>query len=236
MRILNRLAGRAGRPRSAALAAALLVLLTAPAAFAAWMSINTNDGQIAGNLGPALYTSTCSDGTVANYLEIKNAWAVEDGSNFYFRLEACAQPAGMEIQSLRIGAGFDCNNDGDVLDGYVTGPDGDRKLIYWPNADQVWIYSGTNQQIIQLPDETYGERVGATYDWRVPIDKLPPDCRASSVTIGRALATARIMGGSPVTQDETPLAQYNHRIDYGDAKTTPRCPTGGMARWADGAL
>lgn len=218
MRTLNHLAGPTPRPHIAALLAAAFLALAAPVAFAAWMSINTNDGQIAGNLGAPLYSSACSDGTLANYLEIKNAWAVQDGSNFYFRLEACAQPAaGTEIQTLRIGAGFDCNNDGDVLDGFVTGPDGDRKLVYWPNADQVWIYSGSNQQIIQMPDNSYGERISATYDWRVPIDKIPPDCRASVLTIGRGFATAKMISGSPVNQDESPLTPFNHPVDYGDA-------------------
>lgn len=213
------LAGGASRRRLVVIAlAAFLLLLAAPLAFAGWMKINTNDGQVAENLGAALYTSTCSDATLANYLEIKNVWAVNDGAGFYFRLEACAAPAaGTETTSLRIGAGFDCNNDGDVADPYVSGPDGDRKAVYWPNADQVWLYSGTNQQIVQMADGTYGERVTASYDWWIPLDKLPPDCRASSHTIGLALATAKIVGAAPVTQDESPLSQWNHPIDYGDA-------------------
>ncbi len=212
--------GIAPRTRTAVVVAALSVLLVVSVASAAWMSINTNDGLVAGNLGTPLYTNPVNDPNLADYLQIKNAWAVNDGTGFYFRLEAYGQPAaGTETQTLRVGVGFDCNNDGDVADPYVSGPDGDRKVVYWVNstADQVWIYSGTNQQIIQLPDNTYGERVGATYDWWVPIKYLPPACRASAATIRLGLATVKMVSGSPVTQDDTPLYPWNNPIDYGDA-------------------
>lgn len=219
--MIHRILFARGAPRIRRMAfgaTAFLLLAGASSALAAWMMLNTNDGVVNTNIGAPFYTSGGNNGSIADYLEINRAWAVNDGDGFYFRLEARAQPAGgSELTTLRIGAGFDCNNDGDVDDGFVSGPDGDRKVVYWPNSDQVWIYSGTNQQIVQMPDNSYGERVGATYEWWVPIRLLPPDCRASSHTIGLALATVQMSGGQPQTRDQTPLQQWNHRIDYGDA-------------------
>jgi hypothetical protein len=226
MRTLSRLAGRTRWPRLAALALAMLI--AAPIASAGWLSPNTNNNA-QDDFGSPIYTSDCSDTTVDDYLEIKNAWITNDGTNLYYKLEACGTTTG--YTNIRYAGGLDCNNDGDVDDPYIDGPDGDRKAVYLPGADQVYLVDGKNNNIIQLQGNQFSERIGSTavFEWQMPLQYIYPNCRASAYSIKMGLGTALISGGRPVTKDMTPEYDRLMPIDYGDAinpdptATPPTC-------------
>jgi hypothetical protein len=220
MRTLHRLAGPARRPRIAALAAALLLLLAAPAAFAGWLSPNTNNNA-QDNFGAAIYTGACANSSISDYVEIKNAWIANDGTNLYFKVEACATTS--SYQNVRFAGGLDCNGDGDVTDADGATP-GDRKVVYTPKygtngGDQVNVVDGGNNLMFQMPDNNYGERVGSTavFEWYATLQSIHPDCRSSAVTINMGLGTAELVNGVARTRDTTPQLGWPIPIDYGDA-------------------
>ncbi len=208
-----------GAPRTrlaAVVLAALVVLIAAPVALAGWITINTNNNQ-SDNYGTPIYTSTCSNTGIDDYLEIKNAWIANDGTNLYFKLEACGTTTG--YSSVRYAGGLDCNNDGDVSDPYVNGPDGDRKVVFLPGADQVYLVDGANNNIVQLQGNQYSERIGSTalFEWQMPLQYIYPACRASEFAIKMGVGTALFVGGRPQTKDQTPETPWSIPIDYGDA-------------------
>lgn len=223
------------RPQLAAfILAALLLLLAAPAAFAGWITINTtNNAQ--DDFGAPLYTSTCANANIDNWLEIKNAWIANDGLNVYFKIEACGTTS--NYQNIRYAGGFDCNNDGDVSDGDTTTP-GDRKVVYTPpytsggqpTGDQVNVVDGKNDLKFQMPNSSYGERIGTTavFEWYTTLQSIPPDCRSSASVIKVGFGTA-LISGTAQTKDTTPQFAWPMPIDYGDANnpnpnaTPPTC-------------
>ncbi len=211
----------AGRRRGNALVsllsgAILLMLIAAPIVSAGWITINTNNGSVDSQWGTPLYTSTCSNGSLADGLEIRNAWLVNDGTALYFRIETCGTAA--LYNNIRMGAGIDCNNDGDVADPISGGgATGDRKVVFWITPDQVWLVDSSNAQLIQMPDNSYSERISTDFEWQLPLSYLYPACRGSTSTVGLTLATVQIIGGAARTQDQTALVPWNIPMDYGDA-------------------
>lgn len=206
--------------RVAALAALLLLLCAAPTALAGWITINTNDGA-AGNFGAPVYTSDCSDGSVADHVEIKNAWIANDGTNLYFKLEACGVTT--NYNPVRYAAGLDCNSDGDADDASSGTFPGDRKAVYLPptnqgGGDQVLLVDGANNIIYQLPNNSYSERIGtsAVFEWQMPLQHIYPECRASLSPIPVLLGTG-LTSSSPPTKDLTPEYSWSIPLDYGDA-------------------
>lgn len=208
---------RRGHARASMLSGViLLMLIAAPIVSAGWITINTDDGLVDSQWGTPVYTSTCSNGSLADGLEIRNAWRVNDGTALYFRIETCGTAT--SYTNIRLGAGIDCNNDGDVVDPISGGgATGDRKAIFWISADQVWLVDGANNQVIQMPDNSYSERITTNFEWRLPLSYLYPACRGSTSPIGLALATVQISGGTPQTKDQTALTPWNIPLDYGDA-------------------
>ncbi len=199
--------------------AALLLLLAAPAAFAGWLSPNTNNNA-EDNFGAPVYTSDCSDTTYAPHLTIKNAWIANDGTNLYFKIEACGTTT--SYQYIRYAGGLDCNGDGDVSDADVGTTLGDRKVVYWPrygasSGDLVSVVDGRNETRFQMPDATYGERVGSTavFEWYATLQSIYPNCRSSAVVIQMGHGTGQT-NSNPVTKDETAFAPWPIPIDYGD--------------------
>lgn len=235
---------RVSRAHLAIAAVVLLLLISVPVTFAAvsvriensvlaptteclnctpWRTINTSNG-IVDDLGSAntyVPSPSCANASLADYLEVKQATIVNDGSGFYFRIELCAAPTTQQRTNLRMGAGLDCNHDGDTADAWGGQADpntGDRKVVYWIAQDQVVIVDGGNSTVLQLssngPD---GEELsGSTvYEWRAPLERIYPDCRGSVSTIGIGLGT--VLLPSPATRDQTPDYDWSHPIDYGDA-------------------
>lgn len=196
-------------------AAMLLWLGAAPSASAGWVTIDTDNGAIDAQWGAPIYQGACNNASIADSLEIRNGWVLNDGTDLHFRLETCAQAS--SYNNIRFGAGIDCNNDGDIVDPANSGPYGDRRAVYWVSADQVWLFDGTNSQLTQMPNNSYSERVTVNFEWRLSLSALYPACRASASTIGVALATVEIAGGRPQTRDQTPLYPWNIPMDYGDA-------------------
>ncbi len=194
----------------------LLMLIATPIVLAGWITINTDNGSVDSQWGTPVYTSTCSNGSLADGLEIRNAWLVNDGTALYFRIETCGTAA--VYKNIRMGAGIDCNDDGDVVDPMSGGgATGDRKVVFWIFADQVWLVDGANTQVIQMPDNSYSEQIGPNFEWRLPLKYLYPACRGSTSTVGLALATVEISGGTAQTRDQTALLPWNIPMDYGDA-------------------
>jgi hypothetical protein len=219
MRTLYQLAGRTRRPHVVALAlAALVALFIVPATFAGWLTPNVNNNA-QDDFGAPVYTSACDDPNIAQHLEIKNAWIANDGTHIYFKIEACGTTT--SYQYIRYAGGLDCNNDGDVSDG-DTATLGDRKVVYWPTygggGDQVNVVDGRNETRFQMPDATYGERIGSTaiFEWRATLQSIYPECRSSTVVIQMGHGTGQT-NSNPVTKDETALAPWPMPIDYGDA-------------------
>lgn len=208
------------RPQLAAfIIAALLFTLAASAASAGWLSPNTNNNA-QDNFGAPVYTSACANATIDNHLEIKNAWIANDGTNLYFKLEACGTFS--NYQNIRYAGGLDCTGDGDINDG-DTATLGDRKVVYTPpfgtnSGDQVNVVDGKNDLKFQMPNNTYGERVGATaiFEWYTTLQSIHPDCRSSATTIKMGLGTA-LISGTAQTKDTTPQLDWPMPIDYGDA-------------------
>lgn len=201
---------------------ALLGILVASTAFAAWTTISTTDNAI-GSWGTAAYTSACGNGSLDNRYEIKNAWYTNDGSSIFFHIETCTGPALQGNTNLRVSGTIDCNNDGDFTDPYVSGPDGDRLVNYDPNSDNLALVTST-QNVAGLP-KTYGEKIPsnqAHVEWKVDLANLYPACRGSTGEIHVALAVINV-STSAVWDQTTPSAgwAYNIPIDYGDLPDTP---------------
>lgn len=201
-----------------ALLAVVAILAFAAVAFAAWVTINTNDSAVDGGWGTPFYTSTCSNGSVDDGYEIRNAYVANDGTNIYFRMTTCGTPSTSQLLSrLRIAGALDCNNDGDVDDPASGGPQGDRVGVYAPNSDGYGLYDGTNTQVAGL-SPNLAERInppGVDYELAIPLEVLYPGCRGSTSTIGVGMGTVEV-AAQALTRDETPLISWNIPIDYGD--------------------
>jgi hypothetical protein len=220
MRHFRSLRSRARHLRAAAFTAALLLLLlTAPALFAGWITVNTNNNA-ADDFGPPVYTSNCGNGSIADQFEIKNGWIAYNGTDIAFKLEACGTAS--SYSNVRYAGGLDCTRDGDVndADGATLG---DRRVVYQPQSgsagDKVTVVDGANNTMFEVQDVNYGERIGSTaiFEWKAPLQYIPPDCRASVFTIGMGHGTAEIVTGRAQTRDQSPLNQRAIPIDYGDA-------------------
>jgi len=213
---------RAGFSRNlqlAILGTALLLLAALPAA-ADWVTISTTDGSIADWSAQPLYTTDCSNANIVDHMEIRNAWIVNDGTEIAFRIETCATAA--SYQNIRMVAGLDCNHDGDFVD---TDPGGDRRIVqiipYSSIQDEVEVYDGGTYLIYELAG--HSERIGANFEWRLPLSYLEPTCRGSfdrddpAQWLGVGLATVQMGFPSPTIVDQTPYQHWYIPLDYGDA-------------------
>ncbi len=189
-----------------------------------WRTINTDNGTVddLGNAQVYAPSPACTNANLADYLEIKQAWIVNDGRAFYFRIQLCVAPTTQQRNNLRMGAGLDCNHDGDVADpwGNQTNPNsGDRKFVYQAASDQVLVLDGQNTTVLNLPSggAIYGEELsGSTvYEWQAPLERVYPGCRGSVSVIGLGVGTVALP--SPAPKDQTPSYDWSHPIDYGDA-------------------
>lgn len=198
--------------------------------FATWFTINTNNNAVDTSAwstvqaqGTAYYTDACQTPAPGNANEIKNAWFSSDGTYLNFRVEMCNSGEALGTDTtLRMIAGIDCNNDGDFTDPYVTGPDGDRLVVYYNGTDQVTLTDGGGNPVKTVPNNTYAEKVpGSTrnnIEWKVPIEYLPPDCRGSVESHGIAWTTVRVAPTPAVTLDfSKETLVWSNPIDYGDA-------------------
>lgn len=201
-----------------ALLAVVAILAFAAVAFAAWVTINPNNSAVDSGWGAPFYSSTCSNGSLDDGYEIRDAYLANDGTNIYFRMTTCGVPGSSQLLTrLRIAGAIDCNNDGDVDDPASGGPQGDRVGVYAPNGDGYGLYDGTNVQVAGL-SPNLAERInppGVDYELAIPLEVLYPGCRGSTSTIGLGLGTVEVTAQA-TPRDETPLVQWNIPIDYGD--------------------
>jgi len=213
------LTGLGRKPQLAMLGTVLLLLAALPAA-ADWVTISTTDGQVDPDWPAPLYTTDCSNANIVDHMEIRNAWIVNDGTEIAFRIETCNTTT--SYQNIRMVAGLDCNHDGDFVD---VDPGGDRRIVqiipYGSIEDEVEVYDGGTYLIYELAD--HSERVGANFEWRLPLSYLEPTCRGSFDRddpvqwLGVGLATVQMGFPSPTIVDQTPYHQWYIPLDYGDA-------------------
>jgi len=205
----------------------LLLAVVAATAYAAWNTIDTDDHSIDTNWSASTqkYTSTCSDGAIADKYEIREAHFTNDGDNLYFRVDNCVRfSSGTGYSNLRLVAGIDCNSDGDVDDPIIggDGQTGDRRVTFTPNNDVVLVYDGENNPVVGYTSQPeLGEQIneGSTrsvWEWQMPLADLYPACRGSAVARDIALATVDV----ETEKDSTALYTWNNPIDFGDAPTT----------------
>ncbi len=208
-------------------------LVLASAAFAGWSTISTNNGQVDAAWGTASYTETC-DVPARPGDDLQSAWINYDGAQLYFRIKTCGASA-MSNANMRAIAALDCNNNLDFDEPYVSGPDGDRRIVYYHSNGAVWVLDGQNNPVIQL-DATHSEVVGGDVEWRVPLTNLYPGCRGSTspINIGWVIADTTTNPATVVDQSDT-VYQHSNPMDFGDAgqaNITPGpCGTPGANNW-----
>lgn len=197
-------------------AAALLVF--AAAAWAAWVTIDTNNDALDGTWGTAFYTSTCTNGSVDNRGEIKNAWIRNNGVSIYFRMEVCQAPALTFNTNLRATGALDCNQDGDFTDPYIIGPEGDRIVNYNPDETNLAVAILDGEGILTgTYTNDYGERPPgslANMEWKVDLRDIPPDCQGSVHPINAAVVVLNV--DTRIVVDSSTVVQYSIPLDYGD--------------------
>lgn len=201
---------------------ALLVAAIAPVAFAAWTTINTDDGQVDPSWGSPDYTDACTF-TSRQVDEIKSAWIRWDGTALYFRMDTCATPplttAGPG-HKMRAIAAIDCNKNGSFQDPDSGGTYGDRLVAYYDDADAVWLLTGSGTAVYQLPNATYAEEVPTasptSIEWRMPIQYIYPACRGSIDALQVVLATVEVQGFNSTTIDQSSPVTWHNPMDYGD--------------------
>lgn len=220
LKIAKRLMRGFGRKPQLAILGTVLLLLTALPAVADWVTISTTDAQVDPNWPAPLYTTDCTNANIVDHMEIRNAWIVNNGTNIAFRIETCNTTT--SYQNIRMVAGLDCNHDGDFVD---ADPNGDRRIVqiipYSSIQDEVEVYDGGTYLIYELAD--HSERIGANFEWQLPLSYLEPACRGSFDRddpvqwLGVGLATVQMGFPSPTIVDQTPYQQWYIPLDYGDA-------------------
>lgn len=210
-------------------------LVIASAAFAGWSTINTDGGTVDAAWGTPSYTESCNVPARPGD-DIQNAWVAYDGSQLYFRIQACGSPIFSNTANMRAIAAIDCNNNGTFDEKYVAGPDGDRRIVFYASNGAVWVLDGQNNPVIQL-DATHSEAIGADAEWRVELTNLYPGCRGSTGQINIVWAMADTSTNPATTIDQTDtLYAFNNPMDFGDAgqaNTTPAvCGTPAANNWA----
>jgi hypothetical protein len=207
----------------------LSLLSTVTAAQAVYRTINLNDDTLDPQWqATPVYTSNCSNGSINNQDEIKNAWitnrdpAGANGGWYYFRIETCAAPA-LSTSSILAAVQFDCNNDGDFTDPAGSPPNfGDRKVAYSAGADFTYYLSGTNVNLGGGSDPAtlspscntelyHGERPSgsnANVEWGFQFCDMPPGCRGGDdppIPIHFQIGTGNTSGA---VIDQSPVFEY----------------------------
>ena len=113
------------------LGAVLTGVMLASVVLAGWTTIDVGNSTIdTATWGTADYSDAANnDPGITDRDEIKNAWVRYDGTNIYFRIETLAAEA-LSAANMRAVGGIDCNDDGDFSDPFISGPDGDRLIVF----------------------------------------------------------------------------------------------------------
>ena len=222
----KQLASAGARRRTLIIAAvALMLLVFATAVFAAFYTIDTDDGTVAewSAQGVPLFQSDPSGDVAPDYAgedqsDILNVWvATTDNRRLAFLMETAASPAldvidpetGEPLARMAVAA-LDCD-----LDGRTDGPH-DLLLAYAPLGDTVWMISGDLNQGLSLgsgddDDPTLGQVVDNFVEWGVPLSHLAfskplinwtVDC-TNAINIGFATVDASEWPGPSGIIDET---------------------------------
>ncbi|RMH01310.1 MAG: hypothetical protein D6706_02025 [Chloroflexi bacterium] len=149
------------------------------AVHAIYLTIDTNDGMVDTNwtnAAPDPYMTDGAGDTTATIspevIDLLTAWVATDGSastNYlYFRVDVTDASNPPVVH--RVGAVFDCDNDG------VVDPFNDLMVTYRPQADEVQARMGINNTPYYTGPATDGESVGNTYEWRVPKSVVSTNC------------------------------------------------------------
>ena len=143
--------------------------------------INTNDNNVDLNWGSAFYTSGFNDDTIDDTDEVYKAWVQSTSTALYFRLQTYFGPAISNGNSAV--AALDCDQNDNFDEN-----EPDRRIIYDPAVDEVYLYDGTNayKGTVCSPCTT-GERPTTgeeNIEWQFvwdsvnpPLEAFPADCR-----------------------------------------------------------
>ncbi len=232
----------------------LSVLVATIAASATFYKINLNDNTVDINwqsITP-FYTSTCSNGSVIDRNEIRNAWVTNsdpsgpDGGWYYFRIETCAGPA-LSSSTVYAAVQLDCNGDGDFVDpGDLAG---DRKIAFTQddaiNTDQWWVLDGADNPMAADADPNdggfacapapvyHGERPGrsaasaTSVEWGFQFCGLPPGCMGTSAnnwTTSLQLGTAQQVAYGFSIIDKSGTISYSTRPSVTPTNTPTETP------------
>lgn len=202
------------------LIAVALALLVVTVSLAAWATIDTDDGAIDSNWGPIapFFTDDQNDASVDDRDEIKLGWYVYDGSYMAFRIQVWGNTVFSDTSNssrLRAIAAIDCDDNGNFRDS------GDRLVIVYP-SERVDIYDGLGDSLLFSSSTTeLADIDGADLEWRIPLERIPPECRGSIYPNPLNLNITRIASGpgtSNETISETSVVDATNPVDYGDAK------------------
>ncbi|MCU0507986.1 MAG: GEVED domain-containing protein [Anaerolineae bacterium] len=203
-----------------------VAMLVASVAFAGWTTINLTNGGIDGTWGTQNYSEPTNDAGINDRDDIRYAWVRYDGSNIYFRIQTWTGPVLSNTNYRAVGA-IDCNHDGDFNDP-VSGPDGDRLIIYAPD-NTVNIYGYTSGGSLTFVGPVTGDwsdptraSVTTNIEWGVPLSLLPPTCRASVSPVNIAWSTGT--GAGVVIDQSSTLVELSNPMDFGDTVQTLPAP------------
>ncbi len=143
--------------------------------------INTNNQALDTNWGSPFYTSPFNDDTIDDVNEVYKAWVQSTSNILYFRLQTYLGPAVSNGNSAV--AALDCDRNGNFDEN-----EPDRRIIYDPAADEVYLYDGTNAYRGTVCTScTTGERptdfdenIEWMFEWDAtnpPLEVFPADCR-----------------------------------------------------------
>lgn len=143
--------------------------------------INTDNGTLDTNWGSPFYTSGFNDDTIDDVNEVYKAWVQSTSNVLYFRLQTYAGPAVSNGNSAA--AALDCDRNGNFDEN-----EPDRRIIYDPASDEVYLYDGTNayKGTVCSPCTTgerpsdFDENIEWKFEWNAenpPLDIFPAECR-----------------------------------------------------------
>lgn len=139
----------------------LVILTTFTIAYAAFISIDTNDGGVDTNWPAAPFRNDDSGDASTGY-DIIDFWVGTDANpptQYFFRADLDAAMSGT---NPFLEARLDCNNNG-IFDEAV-----DVLVDYVPGADETWVYAGNDINISHPQPATSGEETATAgvYEWK----------------------------------------------------------------------
>jgi hypothetical protein len=188
----------------ALVAAILAALLIASTVFAAFFTINTNDGLDDPNWPVSPFTTDPTGDAPSNY-DIQSFWAGTDANppnNYYFRADLVGTLS-MAIDDYLFSR-LDCNDNGSMADSV------DVLIGYVPETDTLLVAQGDLTNLDSMPGSSLGEVTSSgNYEWRVPTSGGSVDwsaCETGHIKIDLVTVDNDYFGG---IQDQTTSHGFN---------------------------